>query len=49
MKKAAILFSGLARTYQKTHQHFIKNMVNCNRDWDIDVYIAIQPFSPKNL
>ena len=47
MKRAAILFSGLARTYKKTHSGFFKTFINSNENWDIDIYLAFQPFSQE--
>ena len=47
MNRAAILFSGFARTYKETYQCFFEKFINCNKNWDIDIYIALQPFSQE--
>lgn len=43
-KKAAILFTGFARCYKTTYNLFFNRFVDCNPDWDIDIYLNFQPY-----
>lgn len=43
-KKAAILFTGFARHYKETSNLFFNRFIDCNPDWDIDIYLNFQPY-----
>lgn len=46
--RVAVCLSGLVRTYRETYQNFLANLVEPNRDHQIDVFISTWPTEHSN-